>query len=73
MQVNIDEYQKSKEGIVKAYKSWGTNRAIEVAVLSAIPLIAAYIFLNEEFGGFDEDIERLTKFYRYTEIVRSEK
>ena len=73
MKVDIDEYQKSKEGIVKAYKSWGTNRAIEVAVLSAVPLIAAYTFLNEEFGGFEKDIERLIGFYRYTEIVRSEK
>lgn len=70
MKINVDEYEANRESLIKLYKAHGESRAVEMAIFSGIPLLALYTFLKEEFGGFEDDIQRLIEFYGYTEIRR---
>jgi len=73
MRIDIDRYSHFKPLALKYYKEHDLRRAEEMAVVSFIPLIALFVFLQEEYGGFEENIESLTEFYGYDEIVREKK
>ena len=70
MIIDITPYEHYKEILIEKANMYDIDRAIQIAVLSFVPLIAVYTYLNEEYGGFDNKIESLTEFYQYTEIVR---
>lgn len=67
--INLKDYKNVKKPLLEMYEKHGLQRALEMCTYTFIPLIVCYSFLQKEYGGFEEDIERLTEFYRYDEIL----
>jgi len=70
MKIDITPYEHFKPTLFQTIETYDLDRAVQFAVLSSVPLIAIYIYLQEEFGGFEEKIADLTEFYDYTNIIR---
>ena len=70
MKISIKEYLPYKELLLSKYKKVGLYKAEETAVASFLPLIALFVFLNDEYGTFQYKIDELSEFYGYTEIIK---
>lgn len=60
----VSEYRAIKDTVLKLYETH-PSKLDEMFISSSIPLIAAYWFLNEKYGGFQEKLDSLAAFYNY--------
>lgn len=63
----VSDYKAVKPTVLKIYNRYPT-RLEEMCVASSIPLIVAFWFVNEEFGGFQNNIDSLVSFYNYERV-----
>lgn len=72
MRVNSNDYRLSKSGIIKTLKRQGIAKMNELCAVLGVPIIVVCKYcIEESFGDkeyLEDKIERLIKFYGYTEI-----
>ena len=64
MKFKMKEYESLRPKVLEIYYNT-PDKFIEICITSSIPLIAAYTFINDEVGGFDDSVNDLLKFYNY--------
>jgi len=64
MKLDITVFRKMKPEIIKQYTERGEVGVSVYCCLCHVHVLAAYTFLQEEFGGFENSIKNIKEFYR---------
>lgn len=70
MILKLGEYRNGKKVIVDTFDREGLTKAINVIILSSVPLVAGYIYIMEDNPDVDlsSKIDSLVEFYKYSKI-----